>query len=111
MALSPPRKFYQGLRSGKWKNHIDEWESVFLSDDHSVWYMRANNQVKPDSQPTGSGQAEGLSDARAEGARSNPPEIQRSDARQEGDSSRSASDSNMGSSGENQSNLCFVKRI
>lgn len=90
-------KIYQGLRSGKWKDHIDEWESVFLSDDHSVWYMRANNQVEPDSQPTGSGQAEGLSDARAKGARSDPPESQRSDACQEGDSSRSASDSNMGS--------------
>ena len=103
-------KIYQGLRSGKWKDHIDEWESVFLSDDHSVWYMRANNQVEPDSQPTGSGQAEGLSDARAEGARGNPPESQRSDACQEGDSSRSASDSNMGSSGENQSNDSLVEQ-
>lgn len=35
-------KIYRGLLSGKWDSHIEEWESAFLSDDHTAWYVRSN---------------------------------------------------------------------
>lgn len=97
-------KIYQGLRSGKWVNHIDEWESIFLSDDHSIWYTRTGNQVEFDSQSASSDQAEGFSDAHVASSESNSHERQRPDISQVEDSLRSAADGDIGSSGESQSN-------